>query len=273
LGDGTLADIDVFDPGTGLWSTVPYPFSSFGQAFVTTPDGMLYAVGGLLDCQSLATPVEQYNPSTGAVTPRAALPTACYDPGIAAAADGSIYVFGGCLPPVSDPGGPPSAILDIVQRYDPQTDTWSTMRVMPGPRHQCSVVTGLDGKLYILGGTDGHVELNRVDVYHPVANTWQAAAPMPTARRCLSAVLGQDGHLYAVGGLAGSAGVATVEEYDPLTDAWTSCPPLSAGRWYLGAAVLGNSMYVCGGYTRNGPYQAGNANVTALATVDEGTLT
>jgi N-acetylneuraminic acid mutarotase len=233
---------------------------------------MILAVGGLQDCQTLASPVEQYNPADGTLTQKAALPTACYNPGIATAPDGAVYVFGGCLPPTTDPGGPPSAILDIVQRFDPQANSWSTRRAMPGPRYQCSVVTGLDGKLYLIGGTDGHVELSRVDVYHPVADTWQAAAPMPTARRCLAAVLGQDGKIYAMGGLAGPAGLATVEQYDPVTNAWTSCAPLSLGRWYLGAAVLGNTMYACGGYVRNGPYQAGNANVIAQATVDEGTL-
>lgn len=66
--DGYVDDIEVYDPATGTWSTIPYPFTYFGQAFVTTTNGMLYAVGGLSGCQTLAAPVEEYNPSTGAIT-------------------------------------------------------------------------------------------------------------------------------------------------------------------------------------------------------------
>lgn len=270
--DGYVDDIEVFDPAAGTWSTIPYPFTYFGQAFVATANGMLYAVGGLSGCQTLASPVEEYNPSTGTITQKAALPTPCHDPGITSTADGKIYVMGGCLPPSSDPGGPPSAILTTVQIYDPGTNTWSTGNAMPVPRHQFSAVPAPNGNIYIIGGTDGNTELNRVDVYNPQTNSWQAASPMSTARRCLASVLGADGKIYAIGGLAGDASLKTVEVFDLANNTWTSSTPLSVGRWYHGAAALGNKIYACGGYMRVGPYQAGNANVYSLDSVEEGTI-
>jgi hypothetical protein len=139
-------------------------------------------------------------------------------------------------------------------------------------RYQCSAVTGADDKIYVIGGTDGTKELDRVDIYNPQTNTWQSAAPMPTARRCLAAALAPDGRIYAIGGLSGVASLATVEVYDPAANSWNTCTSMSFGRWYLGAAVLGNRIYACGGFMRSGQYQAGNANVTALATVEEGTI-
>src|ERR1019366_2855893 len=91
-----------------------------------TSNGELYAVGGLESCQSLVTPVEKYDASTGVVTLKAPMPVAAYKPGIASTSTGRIYVMGGCLPPSVSPGGPPSAVLTAVQVYDTQSDTWTT---------------------------------------------------------------------------------------------------------------------------------------------------
>lgn len=270
--DGSVADIEVLDPATNTWSTNAYPFTAFGQAFVATPSGMIFAVGGLESCQSQVTSVEEYNPSTGAVTPKAPVPTASYAPGAASTADGRIYVMGGCLPPSADPGGPPAAILPTVQIYDPQTNTWSSGRSMPVPRYQFPAITAPDGKIYAIGGTDGEREWNRVDVYDPQTDSWVQAAPMPTARRCLAAVWAVNNTIYALGGLSGVSSLATVEIYDLTSSTWTSGTPLGVGRWYLAAAALGSKIYSCGGYQRIGPYQPGNANVNAVATVEESSI-
>ncbi|MBK7425168.1 MAG: hypothetical protein IPJ48_19995 [Propionivibrio sp.] len=270
--DGSIADIEVFDTATRLWTSIPYPFTYFGQAFVTTSNGLLYAIGGLESCQSLVSPVEEYNPVTGLVTQKAAIPTPCYNPGIASTSNGKIYVMGGCQPPISNPGGPPSAVLDTVQIFNPQTNTWSVGTPLPSPRHQASAVAAPDGKIYVMGGFDGHAEFNRVDVYTPQTNSWQAATPMPTARRCFASALASNGKIYAIGGLNGASSLTTVEAFTPASNAWKSCAPLAAGRWYLGVAAFGAKLYACGGFMRSGNYQPDNANVSALAIVEEGTI-
>jgi hypothetical protein len=62
-----------------------------------------------------------------------------------------------------------------------------------------------------------------------------------------SAVLG--GRLYAIGGWTDAGGYsATVEAYDPLTDRWLRRASLPKGLLGAAAAVVGESLVVCGGY-------------------------
>jgi hypothetical protein len=80
-------------------------------------------------------------------------------------------------------------------------------------------VTGLDGRIYIMGGTGtGSVSHNIVEAYDVVANTRTPVAPMPTPRSGLAAALGPDGLIYAIGGGGGTTTTAAVEAYDSFTN-------------------------------------------------------
>jgi N-acetylneuraminic acid mutarotase len=271
--DGSPADIEVFDPISGVWSVIPYPFSHSGPAF-TVSNGLIYAVGGLQSCQVLVTAVEEYDPVSGTLKQLQPIPIACHAPGICSTGNGKIYVMGGCTPPTADPGGPQGSILNTVQIYDPSTNSWGTGAPMSISRYQFCAVPAPNGNIYAIGGFDGHSELSRLDIYKPAANTWQALnAPMPTPRRCLASVLASDGKIYAIGGLGAGSSLATVEVFDPVSITWTTGFPLASGRWYLGAACSKNKIFALGGLMRTGPYQPDNANVSVLATVEQGTIT
>ena len=42
---------------------------------------------------------------------------------------------------------------NLVQVFDPMTDTWSTAAPIPTPFHSCYAVSGLNGDVYVIGGT------------------------------------------------------------------------------------------------------------------------
>ena len=54
------------------------------------------------------------------------------------------------------------------------------------------------------------------------------------------------GFFYLFGG-EGAATFDEAERYDPVADAWESLTPMPTARHGLGAAVLGNDIYVVGG--------------------------
>src|SRR5438876_7424957 len=110
---------------------------------------------------------------------------------------------------------------------------------MPTPRVNLAAATGLDGTIYVLGGSgDDGVPLTTVEAYSPSTNTWRPVAPMSTPRTNLAAVTGLDGTIYALGGANFTSGqLDTAEAYDPKADIWTPIASMSTRRGYPAAAV------------------------------------
>lgn len=83
-------------------------------------------------------------------------------------------------------------------------------------------------------------------------------APAPTKRTEVTAAV-LDGRIYVIGGFAepslGNLSSLTitdrVEVYDPAKNEWTTRAPLPVGLHHAGAGVVGNRLYVIGGYTRS----------------------
>ncbi len=79
------------------------------------------------------------------------------------------------------------------------------------------------------------------------SSRWESRAQMPTARARL-AVVAYDGKVYAIGG-DGTEGVSgAVEVYDPETDTWMRRASKPVPVRNIGAATLGDLIYVPGGY-------------------------
>jgi len=112
----------------------------------------------------------------------------------------------------------------------------------------------VDGKIYVIGGTDrDRVNvLSSVLVYDPTTDQWATATDMPTARANLTTVE-LDGELYAIGGagsiIASTTDVLpTVEKYSPVTDTWEEdLPNILRSRAALSSSVVDGTIYVMGG--------------------------
>jgi hypothetical protein len=131
-----------------------------------------------------------------------------------------------------------------------QGDTWTYKTPMPTARGFLSG-TVLDGKIYVVGGTD-NTQLNAialVEMYDPVSNTWTTRASMPEARTC-PATCTYNGKIYVFGGaspMLSSSAKNTVFEYDPQTDTWTQKANMPHAFRSCGVAVLNDTIYLMGG--------------------------
>ena len=143
---------DFFQLPTTHWepiSEIPTKRKGFSTAVV---NDKIYLIGGTLFENGrgpfgLST-VEVYNPKMNDWQRIADMPTPRAG-AMTAVVDGTIYVFGGYSG--IDNRGENFKFLDIVEAYNPQTDTWVRKQDMPFPR--INFGTGVvAGKVYIIGG-------------------------------------------------------------------------------------------------------------------------
>ena len=170
----------------------------------------------------------------------------------AAVVDGKIYVVGG-FSWIGIPGVD-SKMLNVVEMYDPQTDTWSRKQDMSTPRRDLG--TGVfDSKIYAIGGENLFEEPQRLDlveVYNPVSDTWAKRADMPTRRDDVKAAVVR-GTIYVLGGagwprVGWGPVLATLEAYHPQTNRWqkkSDMPNLIAG---FSTVIVDNKIYLIGGH-------------------------
>ena len=170
----------------------------------------------------------------------------------AAVVDGKIYVVGG-FSWIGIPGVD-MKMLNVVEVYDPQTDTWSRTQDMSTPRRYLG--TGVvDDKIYAIGGENLFEEPQRLDlveVYDPVNDIWAKRADMPTIRDDVKAAVVRD-TIYVIGGagwprVGWGPVLATLEAYHPKTNRWqkkSDMPNLIAG---FSTVVVDDKIYLIGGH-------------------------
>jgi hypothetical protein len=125
---------------------------------------------------------------------------------------------------------------------------WTIVAPMSTPRLFHGVATGLDGRIYVIGGQNSTSLLNSAEVYDPIADTWISLPTMSTARDAVAVAADLQGRIYAIGGYNGQD-LNTVEVYNPNTNAWISISPMATARRIARAATgLDGRIYVIGGW-------------------------
>ena len=182
-----------FDPVTNTWETLDPLSVARGGSACAVLDGKLYVIGG----QNL-TSVEIYDPVSNSWSVGVSLPNEV-NHGTAITVDKEIYLISGrnssdsninkvfCFDSTLNKwsekanapttrhgaklvwyenriwaiGGVNDTYLDVVESYDPFTDTWRSENSLSTPRHW-AVAWVENNKIYVGGGSDGSSFLNRV---------------------------------------------------------------------------------------------------------------
>lgn len=166
--------------------------------------------------------------------------------------NGKIYVFG---------GQNSSGIRDVVEAYDPSTDTWErdtnnggTLTPMPVSLANI-VASAVNGKIYVFG--------NEVLEYDPALNSWRrdtahggTLAQWPALRgRSLFSGAAVNNKIYIIGGESSGA-LPYVDEFDPAANggdgAWTTKTDMPNGRYSLASVALNGKIYAIGGIGPSG---------------------
>ena len=162
----------------------------------------------------------------------------------AAVVDGKLYAISGFA-------------TDRMGKYDPATNSWTTVMSLPANLRQNFGRVVLNRKIYVIGGYGffGANPVNTNFVYDPTADIWAADDPMPTKRADVTAVNLQ-GKIYVIGGTdINTVPLPTVQIFDPSQPTgfrWSTGPHLPAPRAKAAAGVIGGKIYLFGGVDVNG---------------------
>jgi len=168
------------------------------------------------------------------------------------ACNGTIVVLGGL-----DANG---TVRGEVWTYDPIYETYAAAAPMPKPRFRFGAAC-LSNRVYVAGGfensTAGEMgwSLASCDVYDVAANSWAGARTCPDLRvaRGDLAFAATAGQLHAIGGYDWNYKALDVHEVLSVHEAhvgasWAVAPPMPLAKGDVQAAVVGNRIFVPGGW-------------------------
>ncbi len=275
-----LGTTQIFDPASGIVTWGPFMNIAREDLGAASVGNYVVAVGGYNggapngDFSLDITEVSVQSGSGGSVTPTPTatqpvpsgtptcttgsnhnpwavanpMPRAAFLPGVAS--DGT-YVY-------SAGGSSDTAMLDQLTRYNPATNSWTSLAPMPSPANGLALVySPINNKLYAFGGTAVVTQsLDITRIYDISTGTWSTGAPMPNLRSRFAGAGYYNGKIYLAGGTADqSPGTSQNDtwEYDVLSDSWTIKLPVPIPLSAAASAVVDGHLYVIGGRTRTAP--------------------
>jgi large repetitive protein len=146
----SLSSVEVFDVTTQSWSTTPNLSTRRDNPGVAALDGRVYVFGGRTrnadgtTVNGTLSSVEMYDPTTGAWSARAPMPTGRRTM-MVGNIGGKAQLMGG------EASGTGSGVFSANEEYDASTDTWRTLAPMKTPRHGGAAGT-INGVVYVAGG-------------------------------------------------------------------------------------------------------------------------
>ncbi|HSB73908.1 MAG TPA: hypothetical protein VLT62_31665 [Candidatus Methylomirabilis sp.] len=208
-----------YDPVADAWKALAPMPTKRGSPVAAVVGGKIYVIGGASMHPGSAEPavhparphrslstVEEYDPATNTWRARSSMPTARNHAAVGVVGD-KIYVIGGR---VGAAFIGVASNTDVVEEYDPATDSWGAVRARMLTPRSASAWGTVGGRIYVAGGEYQNAQLmaayRALEAYEPAGNRWTSLPPMPVPRHGLAgAVVGNRLHL--VSGDVQSAGI------------------------------------------------------------------
>ncbi len=224
-----LASAELYDPSSGSWTATGNMdgVRSYHTATLL-PDGKVLVAGGSTFMSGPVASAELFDPGNGSWTPTRNMIEARHGPTATLLPDGKVLVAGGSSDGFSD--GP----LASAELYDPSSGSWTPAGNMIEARVGHTATLLPDGKVLVVGGDSGSIDLASAELYDPSSVSWTATGNMIEARVGHTATLLPDGKVLAAGGdsssASGSDDLLAPELYDPGSGSWTATANMDAVR-------------------------------------------
>jgi len=246
LGLGGLDSVESYDPANDTWTLESKMSVPRVDASAVSLNGKIYVMGGfdnLIGRSTFYDSMEVYDPATKTWSSKAKMPELRCDHE-AVALNGYIYVIGGSKAVYNSATGQYKIeMTDKVLRYNPSTDTWSTVGSISTARREFGAAVA-NGKIYIIGGYDASDKLTAsIEEYNPSNDTWTTKNPMPVASALFGTATTND-KIYVIGGVGNNG---SFREYDPVTETWTDKGEYPFAGERHKAEIVDSRIYTMGG--------------------------
>jgi len=242
--------VQAYDPAKDKWRDVKSFPTKMNHGNAAGIDDKIYVAGYYINgtMSTATTDAYSYDPKADAWTKIASLPSGTQRAASCVGVNGGLmYVIGG-----ADSG---KSVANAA-RYDPTSNTWEELPVLPERREHCSAGF-IKGVLYVAGGrADGITGIEpKTWAFDLATKTWTEKASLAPPRGGLAGAVLAD-RLFVFGGegnMNASTGVfPDINVYDPSTNQWQALTPMLVPRHGYGAAVLDNRIYLAGGAVHQG---------------------
>ena len=158
--------------------------------------------------------------------------------------DGKIYFVGGSL------GGTASTFFDLVERYDPEDDTWQISTPM-GDAINYLASSVINNYLFVIGGNISGNDSSTVILLDNVTEAWTTKNNLPISVRASSAVT-HLGSIYLVGGYSAGNQINNVYKYEMTSDTWVQKASLLEARDLHNLVSFNGRIWAIGGMNSGG---------------------
>ena len=249
--------VEVYDPETNTWQRLADMPTARTGSRAAAVNGKIYVLAGYVGKDHQGAKdlkrVEMYDPQTDTWVRKQDMSRRRATFGIGVVA-GKIYAIGGTVHPGDRKPEDPRRV-DLVEVYNPTTDTWAKRADMPTRRRGVKAVVIRD-TLYAIGGSGwppvgaGGPFLGTIEVYEPRINRWTKRSEMPNPRTVFFSVV-IDEKIYFIGDFTAEVRPVPIEVYEPFTEKWRVIPAAPTVELPFGVASVNGKIYVFGGYTED----------------------
>jgi N-acetylneuraminic acid mutarotase len=141
-----------------------------------------------------------------------------------------------------------SDFLTSTEIFDPATNTWAMAGNMQVGRSAHTTTLLPNGKVLVVGGTDGTNALSDAELLDPITRVWTKTGPMLVARARHQTTLLSDGKVLISGGndLINSAGMKSCELFDPTTNLFSATGDMKAFHDMDSTVLMGDGRVLAG---------------------------